>query len=137
MSLRHKANLNTHSDRVWYSSLKQCLNSVEVLSQFASAPGMRKWKWSAGSGASLLVGGIATSKITEFLVDSIQLFIEGGIHMTWCKLPRRLGFTHKFCIETFFIFKISSSEEKYFQVLSLNTRKRTFNRFALNSYHKN
>ena len=53
--------------------------------------------------------------------------------MTWCKLPRRLGFTHKFCIETFFIFKISSSEEKYFQVLSLNRRNQPFYRFALNS----
>ena len=35
-------------------------------------PGKRKWKrkQSAGSGASALVGGIATNKITTFLVEA-------------------------------------------------------------------
>ena len=64
---------------------------------------------------------------------------DGPTHplMTWCKLTRRLGFTHKFCIKSPLIFKISSSEGKYFQLLCLYMRNQPFFRFAPHFWCRN
>ena len=56
---------------------------------------------------------------------------------TWCKLKRRLGFTHKFCIKSHLIFKISSSEGKYFQLLCLYMRNQPFFWFAPHFWCRN
>ena len=73
------------------------------------------------------------------MISFILSFLDAPPHLykTWCKLTRRLGFTHEFCIKSHLIFKISSSEGKYFQLLCLYMRNQPFFRFAPHFWCRN
>ena len=86
-----------------------------AIKKIASLVIARLWSlidWGAVASSALEAVDFGAASAFEIIFHAPIAF-KTNAGTTWCKLTRRLGFTHEFCIKSNLIFKISSSEGKY------------------------